>query len=166
MARALLAGMQQNPYQAPYHAPQGYPQGPQGYGGGYQQPMQSAGYEFTPQQNAVIGSTAVWTRGAGIIQAVLGGLIALGALGAIFSGNVGGGIGNGVAAAVYLTIGFAFISAAGALGRVVGTQGNDIQHLMSALEAYQRAFKIQVILVLVAIALVIIGAIIVFGFMR
>jgi len=157
--------MQQNPYQAPYNAPQGYPQ-QQAYNPYQQQPQGGPlDYEFTPQQNATIGATASWTRGAGIIQTILGGLVVLGALGALFSGNMGGGLVNGLVAAVYLSIGLSLIAAAGALGRVVNTQGNDIQHLMTALEAYQRAFKIQVILVLAAIVLGIIGGILVFAFM-
>lgn len=149
--------MQQNPYQAPYNhsGPQAYAQAPYGTPPAHA----AAGYEFTPLENSVIGSTASWTNGAGIIQAVLGGLVVLAAIAAVVGGNVGGALANGLAAAVYLTIGFALIGAASALKRVVSTQGNDIQHLMEALKAYERAFKIQVILVILALVIGVIGGI-------
>lgn len=146
--------MQQNPYQAPYNAAQAY-NAPQGYPQAYGSPpgQAAAGYEFTPLENSVLGSTAGWTRGAGIIQAIVGGLMLLAAIFAVVKSNIVGGITNGLAATVYLVIGFALLSAASSLGRVVSTQGDDIQHLMEAMKAYERAFKIQVLLVILAVVI-------------
>jgi len=150
--RAVVRAMQQNPYQALYNPPQGYPQGQQG-NMGYQQPMIAQGdYEFSSDENAVIGSTASWTRGAGIIQIVVGALAAIGGILGLASGNPGSLV-NLIAAAVCLSVGIALTSAGGSLNRVVITEGGDIMHMMQAMRSYQRAFKVQVITVILAIVL-------------
>lgn len=138
--------MNQGPYN-PYNAPQ--PQGwagPPGYGA---QPYAAMGreYEFNQQENAVIAQAAFWARLLGIF------LIVTGAAG-LLNCNV-------IQFAVNLAIAISFLGGATALNAVVNTQGNDIFNMMTALKKLGSAFKIRVIITLVAVALIAVGAVIV-----
>lgn len=130
-----------NPYDAP--APPGHG-GPPGYGApGYGATPYGAhggGYEFDAQQNAVIGQAAFWARLLGIFLIITGAV-------ALLNCNV-------ISFAVNLAIGISFLGGATALTAVVNTQGNDIAHMMTALTKLGTAFKIRVIVTLVAVALV------------
>jgi hypothetical protein len=132
-----------NPYAGPqpqqgYGAPQGY--GAQPYGGGY-----GGGYEFDHQQNATIGQAAFWARLLGIFLIITGAV-------ALLNCNV-------ISFALDLAVGIAFIGGATAFNAVVNTQGNDVMHLMTALQKLGNAFKIRVIVTLVAVGLLAVGAV-------
>jgi hypothetical protein len=159
-SRALAGPMQQNPYQASYGQAQQLGQSPQAYGPAPQQyaPAAQTGYEFTSQENATIGGAASWTKAAGIIQAIVGGLMMLGGVAALLRSGAAG-IVNIATALIPLVVGISLVSAAGSLSRVVTTQGSDIAHMMEAMKAYERAFKIQVIIVAVAFFIGIIAGI-------
>lgn len=132
-----------NPYNAP--APQGYGGGPPGYGAMPYAAQGSAGYEFDHAQNAVISQAAFWSRLLGIFLIVTGAV-------ALLNCNV-------ISFAVNLAIGISFLGGATALTAVVNTQGNDIFHMMTALTKLGTAFKIRVIVTLIAVALLAIVAV-------
>ena len=126
-----------NPYNAPQ--PQGYA-GPPGYGGSpYGGGMPGGDYEFNHVENAVIAQAAFWARMLGIFLIITG-------VAALLNCNV---IGFGLD----LWIGISFLGGATALTAVVNTQGNDIFHMMTALTKLGTAFKIRVIVTLVAVGL-------------
>ena len=136
--------------QGPYGPP-----GPPG-GGGFNpyvapgQPMMPPGpsmggpvgydYEFNDAENQVISSAAFWARLLGIFLIVTG-------VASLINCNV-------VAFGIDLAVGITFLGAASSLSMVVNTQGNDIQHMMMALGKLGTAFKIRVIVTLVAVVLV------------
>jgi hypothetical protein len=114
-------------------------------------------YEFNSAENAVIGRTGGWVNAWGIIQMILGGFAAIGAaitivvgLAATSRGPLIGGMSYLLYAAFLLFLGVNFTRAAGAFKRVVSSQGNDIPLMMQALESLRKAFKAQVIFMIVA----------------
>src|SRR5690606_32061555 len=134
--RCLVNQGPYNPYNAP--APHGYG-GPPGYGAPQQYYPQHGGYEFDDQQNAVIAQAAFWARLLGIFRIVTGAA-------ALLNCNV-------VTFALDLAVGISFLGGATALTAVVNTQGNDIMHMMTALTKLGTAFKIRVIVTLIAVGL-------------
>lgn len=113
------------------------------------------GYEFTPSQNEVLGSAARWVGYWAWFAIVGGALMCLGGL-----ADLPAGIGNIVLGAVYVFVGLSFKGAAGSLKSVVTTTGNDLDHLMAAVEHLRAAFKVMVILMAVGIAAIIVAAIV------
>ncbi len=99
----------------------------------------AAGYEFTVPQNVIIQKTATYARLWGIISIVLGAI-------QVLVGQLPGGI-------VSIVIGLVFVGVAGSLKAVVVTEGNDIDHMMAALQKLGNAFLIQVIATVVAVVL-------------
>ncbi len=106
---------------------------------------QGAGYEFTVPQNAIIQKTATYAKVWGIFSIVLGAMQIL--VGMASWAQVPAGI-------VSIVIGTVFIGVAGSLKAVVVTEGNDIDHMMTAVQRLGTAFMIQVI---VTVAAVIVG---------
>jgi uncharacterized membrane protein len=104
-------------------------------------------YEFTASQNATMGRAARWSS---LLSWILMGSAAVLALAAILSGEAAS-IGSLIVAAVYFVIGLNFRGAARAMGHVVETTGNDIDHLMTALDELGSALKTMSILFLVGV---------------
>jgi hypothetical protein len=104
----------------------------------------AAGYEFTVPQNAIIQKTATYAKLWGIISIVLGAI-------QILVGQLPGGI-------VSIVIGLVFIGVAGSLKAVVVTEGNDIDHMMAALQKLGNAFLIQVVVTVAAVVVGILAA--------
>ena len=116
----------QNPYAPPYAPP----------------PAPSYEYEFDATQNASIASAALWARILGIALIVVGAA-------ALINCNV-------IEFALNLVIGIYFLGGASSLSAVVNTQGNDIAHMMQALSKLGAAFKVRVIMTLVAVGLLVV----------
>lgn len=118
-------------------------------------PAEAAGagrYEFTSAQNVVIGKTAKWSKFWGwvvILTGVLYGAAALFTLGE----SIVAAILTLAIAAFYVFIGMYFKTAGSSLQSVVETSGNDISHLMTALDKLGSVFKITGILMLIGIVL-------------
>ncbi len=105
---------------------------------------QAAGYEFTVPQNAIIQKTATYAKVWGIFSIVLG---AMQILVALFLPGI-----------VSIVIGTVFIGVAGSLKAVVVTEGNDIDHMMAALQKLGNAFLIQVVATVAAVVVGIMAA--------
>ena len=111
-------------------------------------PPSGEGYEFTTSENQVIRSTGsrVWTWG--VFSLIAGALTVLGGAALFLTGEVGGVIGGIIyllLALIPIFIGLNFVRAGRALGAVVGTEGSDIDHLMSAIQNLGSAFRIQIV---------------------
>ena len=165
---------------APPGAPPGAPGGPPGYGqpppgGGYapqnpygqQQggpqmgqmggmpgmagmPMgaQFGNYEF---ENSVIDKTASRAKLWGIISTVIGALQLLGSCGMVANASYATYLPSGIIA---LVVGITFIGVGNSLKSVVQTQGNDMMHMMQAMQKLGSAFMIQIIATIIGIVLV------------
>ncbi len=123
-------------------------------------------YEFSEYENTIIARTAKFSRAWGIIAVILGVLLTimmlLGAVGSVaMSGEM-----DDAAAAILLPImavvmlgpiafvnlitGWYYLSSGRAFQEVVETEGNDVEHLMAALNKVAGAFKIEVIILIIA----------------
>jgi hypothetical protein len=142
---------QQNPYAAPGAAP--------GMGG---MGMQYGNYEFNELENGIIEKTASRAKLWGWISTVLGALQLLGgSCGAIANVQMAFYVPYGI---VMLIVGITFIGVGNSLRSVVDTQGNDIAHMMQALQKLGSAFLIQTITYIATILLAVIVGVLVFFF--
>jgi hypothetical protein len=118
------------------------PMGPPNPYGGYPPPgMQPYGeYEFDPVQNGVISSAALWARILGVALIIVGAASLLNC--------------NVVSFALDLVIGIYFLGGGSSLAAVVNTQGSDVTNMMQALSKLGTAFKIRVIMTIIAVVLV------------
>lgn len=112
------------PYAAPSHAP----------------------YEFGPEQNRVIERLSARIQGFGIVSIILGALSIIGGVVLLFSSPVVG-IGRAVGAIVPIVTGIIYTRGAAKLRDVVKTSGDDIGHLMAAMDELGKAFMIQLVMV-------------------
>ena len=111
-------------------------------------PPGSTSHEFGPYENEIIGKAGKWIGYWSWIAIFSG--IAMG-VGALISGeDVAGGL---IMGAVYVFVGIYFRGGAAAMKEVVSTQGNDVQHLMTALDRLASAFKVMVLLVFIGVVL-------------
>lgn len=108
----------------------------------------SGGYEFSAAENQVLGKTAFWVTWWAWI-AIIGGLIT--AVSGIFT--MPGGIVSLVGGGISLLLGMYFRDSAKAMRNVVETAGNDITHLMMAMEKLGSAFKVYVIMFIIGMVL-------------
>jgi hypothetical protein len=79
---------------------------------------------------------------------LLGGLVGVGGLGAIYSGFAGVGVGLLAIAAVSATLGWWTMSAGRSLSSLVRTHGRDIGHLMDAIVPMRRLFGFALVIVI------------------
>ncbi|MDB4941844.1 MAG: hypothetical protein JWP97_1378 [Labilithrix sp.] len=151
-----------NPYPPnPYGAPQ-----QPGMGG--MPPMMGGGasygnYEFNDTENAIIDKAASRAKLWGIISAAIGGLQVLSSCGAVANAGLATNFPSGVVAII---VGVTFLGLGNSLKAVVQTQGNDLMHMMQALDKMSSAFMVQIVcaiigFVLTAIAFVIIAFVLV-----
>jgi hypothetical protein len=126
-------------------------------------------YEFGHADNAVLektGSRARWWGILSLVGGVFGLLLALlFVFGILLTGATSKlGAGAGIISAailgfvgpislVYLVVGRLYMGAGSALVAVVETQGNDVEHLMQALDKMARAFRLEVIMTIGAFVL-------------
>ncbi len=127
----------------------GYPQA--GFGGGYGYGQ----YEFNDLENGIIAKTAGRTRLWGIISVIIGALYTLS--GMLFFLNPGL-IAYLVIGIVGIVVGVTLLGVAKSLSAVVNTQGNDIEHMMQAMQKLGSAFLIQAVTTIIGVVL---GAIVV-----
>jgi len=131
-------GMPPNPYAAPGAQPT--------FGAQY------GNYEFNELENGIIDKCASRAKMWGWISASLGALQLLGGgCGAFANPGMAAYVPAGIVA---LIVGISFIGVGNSLKAVVDTQGNDLAHMMSALEKLGGAFLIQAIASIIMIVLV------------
>jgi hypothetical protein len=118
-------------YPPPPYPPQaGYPPPPYPPQAGYPPQPSAPQYEFTPDQNTTLAGVARWAKALAIIMFVQAGA-------AVLSGNRLGAL-------VDVALGILLWGGSTSLGAVVTTQGNDIRHLMKALDKLSTLFAIRV----------------------
>jgi len=105
-------------------------------------------YEFTASQNVVIGKAATWATALGIVMFVNAALSLL---------NFPNGI---IQAVISLFLGINFFRSGKAFKSVVDTQGNDVAHLLQALDRVGTAFQIRLIVTLVGVVLMLVALVV------
>ena len=137
-------------------APAGYGQPPPGPGGfGAPAPMGYPGggfgtYEFNELENGIIGKTAGRAHTWGIISIVVDALNTLVGFLFIVSPSL---LVNLVTGIVSIVVGVTFLGAGNSLQNVVQTQGNDMEHMMQAMQKMSSAFMVQIITTIVGFIL-------------
>ena len=135
----------------------GAPQGQQFGGGGMLTP-QYGNYEFNEYENSIIDKTASRAKLWGIISTTVGALQVVGSCGMVANPSLGTWLPTGIIAIV---VGVTFIGAGNSLKAVVTTQGNDLMHLMQAMQKMSSAFIIEIICAIVGFALAVLGLLLV-----
>jgi hypothetical protein len=130
--------------QNPYGAPQGQPGMPGMMGGSY------GSYEFNELENSTIDKTAGRAKLWGIISTTIGALQCLASCGAVASPGMATYLPTGIVAIV---VGISFLGVGNSLKQVVSTQGNDLMHMMQALEKMGGAFMVQIICAIIGFVL-------------
>lgn len=130
--------------QNPYGAPQGMGAAPGMMGGTY------GNYEFNDLENSIIDKTAARAKLWGIISTTIGALQCLASCGAVANAGMASYLPTGIIAIV---IGVTFIGVGNSLKMVVQTQGNDLMHMMQALQKIGSAFMIQIVCAIIGFVL-------------
>ena len=120
----------------------------------------AAQYEFNTTQNEVLGKASRWITLFAWTMIVSSVIMTIGG---VFSEDEGA-ISALIAAAVYFIIGMNFRSSARSMNKVVQTEGNDIDHLVTAVDDLGDAFQIMGILILVGVTMVA-ASLVIFGAM-
>jgi hypothetical protein len=108
--------------------------------------MEEKSYEFTADQNHLIGTLASRMKFVAIFLIVLGCIMGLAGLFSLPAGVV-----YLVIAAIYIIIGIWTIGAANAFKKIVDTEASDISHLMNALNELKKLYTLQYVLSIIAI---------------
>ena len=108
----------------------------------------ASAFEFGPEHDSVIARTASRMQAFGVISVVVGALQVLGSLATIAASIVA--LGQTAAGVVSVFVGVFFLRGAERLRAVVKTSGDDVGHLMRALQSVGHAFLVQVVAMLVA----------------
>jgi uncharacterized membrane protein YhaH (DUF805 family) len=160
--------MHQNPYQPPSSPAQ------------FQNVPTSAGfYEFNSMENMTISKLAGRVRWWGMFSVTIGGLALLGLVGGGLTigaaamtqdGAVGGLIMAGTLVVaiplilIYIVTGSLYLGSGRALNSVVHTQGNDVEHMLQALQKMGKAFRIEFWITLLAYIVMIVGIAVIAAF--
>jgi hypothetical protein len=121
--------------------------------------VSASNYEFDQNDNEVFSGLSKAMKFVGVISGVLG---ILQAIGGLFSGHLQGILTAGEGF-VMILIGGWLVSASGALGDIVTTQGNDIGNLMFAMRKLKSVYTLQAVLLALACVLVIVVLFLVIG---
>lgn len=136
-------GYSQNPYGG---APQGMGAPP----GMMNNPSAYGNYEFNEMENSIIDKTAGRAKLWGIISITIGALECMASCGAVASPGLATNLPTGIVAIV---VGISFLGVGNSLKSVVTTQGNDLMHMMQALQKMGGAFMVQIICAIVGFVL-------------
>ena len=119
---------------------------------------QYGNYEFNEYENSIIDKAAARMKLWGIISTTIGALQILGSCGMFASPSLATYLPAGIVAIV---VGITFMGAGTSLKAVVTTQGNDLMHLMQAMQKLSTAFIIQIICAVVGFVLAVLGILLV-----
>ena len=134
----------------PYGAPQGAPGMMSGSFGNY---------EFNEMENQIVDKTASRAKLWGIISIVFGTLNFLSSCGGFAKADMFLNLPTGI---VGIVVGITFLGVGNSLKMVVQTQGNDLMHMMQALQKMGSAFMVQIICAIVSFVLVVLITMLVF----
>ena len=109
------------------------------------------GYEFTEAQNNVFMGLASAMKFVGIVSTILGGLSLTPVLFSPITLLV-----NGPQAALLIVIGIWTTRASNSVQAIVDTQGNDVQHLMTAMDGLSKLYRLQRALMILGLVLMLI----------
>jgi hypothetical protein len=105
-------------------------------------------YEFTQEENETLDELAVWSGGLAIVKFIQGGLGILGQ--------------NPLGAMAEVIVGVSLMSARKALRSAVTTEGNDIDHLLQAVDKLSTVFLVRwiiAIIIVVVLALLVVAVV-------
>lgn len=131
--------------------PYGAPAGPPNMAMGGWNPAQFGNYEFNDFENSIIDKTAGRAKLWGIISTVIGALQLVGSCGMVANPGMASYLPSGIIA---LVVGITFMGVGNSLKSVVQTQGNDMMHMMQAMQKLGSAFMIQIIATIIGIVLI------------
>jgi hypothetical protein len=106
-------------------------------------PRPSGGYEFSESQNVVFRGLAQAMSFVGLFYLVGGGILGLAAIVTLAGGAPASALSGGVQAAFLLPVGLWTRRAARAASAITTSQGNDVDHLMAAMEELRRVYGLQ-----------------------
>lgn len=107
-------------------------------------------YEFKPAEDVTITAAAGRSRQWGTVSAALGGLQLLLGGYSLSRGHTTAGLAFIVQGALALVIGSTFTGVGRSLKSIVDTRGDDIGHLMKAMNTLNRAIGIQIVVTVLA----------------
>lgn len=107
-------------------------------------------YEFNDTENQVIDKAAGRAKLWGIISTTIGALQVLGSCGTFAQPSLGAWLPSGIVAII---VGVTFIGVGNSLKNVVQTRGNDVAHMMQALQKMSSAFTVQIVCAIVGFVL-------------
>ncbi len=116
-------------------------------------------YEFTPEQNEILRNVATWSSRLSWMLVGSAVVVSIGAIATFEASSIGALI----ASAIFFTVGLSLRGATSSMRAVVDTAGNDMEHLMTALEGLGSAMRVMAILffvgaILFTVAIIAIGA--------
>jgi hypothetical protein len=111
-------------------------------------------YEFSPEQNAVIGSLAWYMRVFGVVLIAFGGLQLVAGVLESRSGSPVPFFGGLLGVIIYGLMGVLTVGVASHFRQIVDSRGKNVGHLMDALEGLKWIYAIQVWLIGLALAIV------------
>ena len=107
-------------------------------------------YEFNDKENDVIARAANRTRAWGVLSMLLGGMnVIAGGIAFLYPILLA----NLVSGVVSMVVGASFVRAARSLSSVVTTQGDDVRHMMEALDRVSTALVVQMVSTLIGFCL-------------
>ena len=114
-------------------------------------------YEFDSSQNETISTLAKTLQFVGTTSLVLGLVFALGCVGAVFQTNWSAVISQGMFVVFTLAMGGLMIKAGKEFQAIVTTSGDDISHLMVALDNLRQVYSILSVIIILCVLLTLVA---------
>ncbi|MBI3005606.1 MAG: hypothetical protein HYY49_09360 [Ignavibacteriales bacterium] len=116
----------------------------------------ATGYEFTDAQNMTFGVLASRMKFLGILNMVFAVCIGLFAILALFSSPLTIVV-SGPQVAMFIVLGLWMMNASSSFRMIVETHGQDISHLMTAMESLRKLYNLQFWLTIAVLVVFVIG---------
>lgn len=114
-------------------------------------------YEFDSKQNETILTLAKTLQFVGAVTLVLAMLFGLGVLGAPLQANWGEAISQAMFLVFTFSMGSLMIKAGKEFEAIVATSGNDISHLMAALDKLRQIYSVLSVIIIIFVLLMIVA---------
>ena len=119
--------------------------------------MSESQYEFNEAQNRVILDLSQKMKFVSFVLIIVGLLQVLGGIFSAFAQSIPGAIDGFIGGIIYILVGVWGTGAANSFRQVVDTEGNDIDHMMSALGDLKKAATLTYWLLIIFIILLLVG---------